>query len=258
MFGRRRHCRERTSDAEQVDYLLLGAACWHRPQPTRNVRTAAVTCDDTRTLKFTLIVQRMPMSGRWLSGRPGFGRLSDMFRIARHPLATSLVCVLAAFIVVDGTRRIVDQQARAYHGWAVAVLLALVAYAIAVFILVSSARGRQRLHFDGARAGSVPVILLAIAWSPVLLSAALVYFGAPTWCLWLAFVVFCVLVGAWYKPAAACANGLNRQPCAGNALLCRAWYIWRTSRWPEAGAVSGHDDFHRTAVCPVRSSCAVH
>ncbi len=48
----------------QVTYLLLGAACWHQPQPTRNVRTAAVTCDDTRTLKFTLIVQRMPMSGR--------------------------------------------------------------------------------------------------------------------------------------------------------------------------------------------------
>ena len=59
MFGARGHCRERTSDAEQVAYLLLGAACWHQPHPTRNVRTAAVTCDDTRTLKFTLIVQRM-------------------------------------------------------------------------------------------------------------------------------------------------------------------------------------------------------
>jgi hypothetical protein len=120
-----------------------------------------------------------------------------MLRIAKHPLATSLVCVLAAFIVVDGTIRIVDQHARAYHGWAVAVLLALLAYAIAMYILLSSARGRQRLNFDGARAGSVPVILLAIAWSPVLLSAALVYFGASTWCLWLVFGVFCVLVGAW-------------------------------------------------------------
>ena len=99
----------------------------------------------------------------------GSGRLSDMLRIARHRLATSLVSVLAAFIVVDGMRRIVDQQARAYHGWAVAVLLALLAYAIAMYILLSSARGRQRLNFDGARAGSAPVILLAIAWSPVLL-----------------------------------------------------------------------------------------
>jgi hypothetical protein len=122
-----------------------------------------------------------------------------MFGIARHPVATSLVCVLAAFIVVDSTRRIVDQQARTYHGWAVAVLLTLLAYAIAMFILLSSARGRQRLNFDGARAGSVPVILLAIAWSPVPLSAALVYFGASTWCLWLTFGVFCVLVGAWYN-----------------------------------------------------------
>jgi hypothetical protein len=122
-----------------------------------------------------------------------------MLGIIRRPLATSLVCVLAGFIVVDGTRRIVDQQARTYHGWAVAVLLVLLAYAIAMFILLSSARGRQRLNFHGARAGSVPVILLAIAWSPVLLSAALVYFGASTWCLWVTFGVFCVLVGVWYN-----------------------------------------------------------
>jgi hypothetical protein len=128
----------------------------------------------------------------------GSGRLTDVLRITRHPLATSLVCVLAAFVAVDGTRRIVDQHARAHHGWAVAVLLALLAYTIAMYVLLSSARGRQRLNFDGARAGSVPVLLLAIAWSSVLLSVALVYFGASTWCLWLTFGVFCVLVGAWY------------------------------------------------------------
>jgi hypothetical protein len=33
--------------------------CWHQPQRTRNMRIAVVTCDDTRTLKFTLIVQKM-------------------------------------------------------------------------------------------------------------------------------------------------------------------------------------------------------
>ena len=71
MFGRRGHCRERTSDAEQVAYLLLDDACWHQPLPTRNVRTAIVTCDDIRTLKFTLIVQRMPMSGRTHLGYAG-------------------------------------------------------------------------------------------------------------------------------------------------------------------------------------------
>jgi hypothetical protein len=70
-----------------------------------------------------------------------------MFGIARHPLATSLVCVLAAFIIVDGTRRIVDQQARTYHGWTVAVLLTLLAYAIAMFILLSSAQGQAATEF---------------------------------------------------------------------------------------------------------------
>src|SRR5258706_12948983 len=54
----------RTSGVEQVAYLLLGAVCRRQPQSIRKVRTAAVTCDDTRTLKFTLIDQRMPMSGR--------------------------------------------------------------------------------------------------------------------------------------------------------------------------------------------------
>jgi hypothetical protein len=61
-LARWRPAGKRTSDAEQVAYLLLGAARWHQTQPTRNVRTTAVTCDDTRTIKFTLIVQRLPMS----------------------------------------------------------------------------------------------------------------------------------------------------------------------------------------------------
>ncbi len=47
MFGRRGHCRERTSGAEQVAYLLLGAACLHQVQPTLSIRTFTVTCDDT-------------------------------------------------------------------------------------------------------------------------------------------------------------------------------------------------------------------
>jgi hypothetical protein len=48
--------------------------------------------------------------------------------------------VLAAFIVIDGTRHIVDQHARAHHGWAVAVLPAPLAHTIAKYILLSSAR----------------------------------------------------------------------------------------------------------------------
>src|SRR6266568_2788448 len=79
-----------------------------------------------------------------------------MLRIARHRLAASLVSVLAAFIVVDGMRRIVDQQARPYHGWAAAVLLALLAYAIAMYILLSSARGRQRLNLTAPGLALLP------------------------------------------------------------------------------------------------------
>src|SRR6266536_4086927 len=62
VFGRRGYCRQRTSGVKQVAYLFLGAACWHQLQPTRNIRTFTVTCDDTSALMFTLIVQRMPVS----------------------------------------------------------------------------------------------------------------------------------------------------------------------------------------------------
>jgi hypothetical protein len=44
--------------------VLFAAACWHRPQLARTLGKTALTCDDARTLKFTLIVQGMPMSAR--------------------------------------------------------------------------------------------------------------------------------------------------------------------------------------------------
>jgi hypothetical protein len=47
VFGRHVHYRQRTSAAEQVAYLLLGAACRHQPQPTRAIRRLTVTCADT-------------------------------------------------------------------------------------------------------------------------------------------------------------------------------------------------------------------
>ena len=43
---------------------------------------------------------------------------------------------------------------------------------------------------------------------------------------------------------------------ARNARFCRARCASRTSRGIEVGAVSGHDEFHRTAARPVRSSGA--
>src|SRR6266581_4693511 len=145
-----------------------------------------------------------------------------MLRIARHRLAASLVSVLAAFIVVDGMRRIVDQQARPYHGWAVAVLLALLAYAIAMYILLSSARGRQRLNFDGAGLALFP----SCSW---LSHGARSCFRRPRVPRRINLVpaagIRRVLRSrrGLVQPATARAVGLNLQPCARNALLCRFW-----------------------------------
>ena len=38
VFGRQRHCAERTSDAERVAHLLLVAACWRQPQRSKSLR----------------------------------------------------------------------------------------------------------------------------------------------------------------------------------------------------------------------------
>ena len=58
-FGRREDHGERTYEPSRSPIsssVLLVGVSHYRPA---NVRMAAVTCDDTRTLKFTLIVQRM-------------------------------------------------------------------------------------------------------------------------------------------------------------------------------------------------------
>jgi hypothetical protein len=112
-------------------------------------------------------------------------------------LGASVICVLAAFIVVDGVRRIVDQHARAQHAWALAALVAFLVYAIGLYVVVASVRGRKRLGFVGERAGTGPALLLAIAVMPVLFAAAAVFLGAATWSLWMAFGLSCVLVGFW-------------------------------------------------------------
>ena len=61
-----------------------------------------------------------------------------MLRLARHPLATSVICIAAALIGVGG---------------------------------VSSTLDRQRLGFHGERAYAAPLVLLAIAWSQVFVSS---------------------------------------------------------------------------------------
>jgi uncharacterized membrane protein len=72
---------------------------------------------------------------------------SLMLRIAKHPLATSAVCVLAAFIIVDSVRGIVDRQAR-HHDWAFAAFIAIMIHGITLYFIVASARGRQRFGFS--------------------------------------------------------------------------------------------------------------
>jgi hypothetical protein len=120
-----------------------------------------------------------------------------MLRIARYPLVTSAVCVLAAFIVVDGVRRTVDPHMR-HNAWALAAFIAIMIYGIALYFVAASARGRQRLGFRGERVSAVPVVLLAIAWAQILVSVGAVLLGAATWCLWIGFGIFCVLIGLWY------------------------------------------------------------
>src|ERR1022692_3793446 len=74
---------------------------------SRNVRTASVTCGDTRTLKFTLIVQRMPMSGR-PRGQPARLRRFRS-RFCREDLEGAAGAGAACHLGVVGQQRGVEQ-----------------------------------------------------------------------------------------------------------------------------------------------------
>jgi len=92
---------------------------------------------------------------------------------------------------------IVDKHAR-HHVWALAALIAFMAYGIALYLIVASGKGRKRLGFHGERAYAAPLVLLAIACSQILLAFGAVLLGAETWSMWMAFGVFCALIGLWY------------------------------------------------------------
>jgi hypothetical protein len=90
-----------------------------------------------------------------------------MLRLAWHPLATSVICTVAALIAADG---------------------------------VSSTLDRQRLGFRAN--GPTPLVLLAIAWSQVFVSPGAVLPGAAAWSSWMASGISCVLAGLWYRQQA--------------------------------------------------------
>jgi hypothetical protein len=116
-----------------------------------------------------------------------------MSRLMRYPLATSVICILAALIVVGSVSSTVDKHA-GHHVWALAALIGFMVYGVVLYFVVASMKGRQRLGFHGERAYAAPVVLLVIAWSQVLISLGAVFLGAETWSLWMAFGVFCVLI----------------------------------------------------------------
>ena len=120
-----------------------------------------------------------------------------MSRLIRYPLATSVICILAALIAVGSASSTVDKHAR-HHVWALAALIGFMAYGIVLYLIVASTKGRQRLGFHGERAYAAPLVLLVIALSQVPISFGAVLLGAETWSLWMAFGIFCVLIGLWY------------------------------------------------------------
>jgi hypothetical protein len=83
--------------------------------------------------------------------------------------------------------------------WALAALIGFMVYGIVLYLIVASTKGRQRFGFHGERAYAAPLVLLAIALSQVPVSFVAVLLGAEAWSLWMAFGVFCVLIGLWYN-----------------------------------------------------------
>jgi hypothetical protein len=106
----------------------------------------------------------------------------------RHPVRALLLFALSGLVVVDGARRTLvgdGTPARAAPQIA-CTILALGAVPMSVFI-------RARPEFTGQRTQ----LLLAVAFTPIVLAVAAAAFGANSWLLW-AFLALAVALSAWW------------------------------------------------------------
>lgn len=115
---------------------------------------------------------------------------------AKRSVLVVVVVAVLALIVVDAVRRVVDAHPRPDRVWPLIVLAAFAAYTIGVFVYLRSARGRARLERRGAASSVTQLTFLALALTPVVVSVAAVFLGAPLWSLWVCWLLTCVLA-AW-------------------------------------------------------------
>jgi hypothetical protein len=122
----------------------------------------------------------------------------DVEPLMRRPVVTAVVAALLALVVVDAARRAVDGESRAEHWWPVVVLIVAVVYGSGTFVFFSSERGRSKLAQGSKSSPSlISQTLLALAMCPVILCIAAVFAGAPTWLLWVAFGLTCLMLARW-------------------------------------------------------------
>ena len=115
-------------------------------------------------------------------------------------------------------------------------------------------------------AGAVAVLVALVAWFGVelvtgggLAGLAERIFGAALAVWPLAVVASCRRAARKdTKPEAHHGDVPTSRTDTQNVCLCRPDAGSEASRWPDAGAGSGHDELHRAGVRPVRSPDAVH
>jgi hypothetical protein len=134
-------------------------------------------------------------AGRW-SPPPAFGfgafslgkqpRMWDATQ--RHPLRALVVFAVWGFVIVDGTRRTLADDATTRRTWPLIAFLVLAGAAVPLSALIHT-----RPEFDAHRTQ----MSMAVAFSPIILAVGAAVAGADLWILWVSLILGVSLAGWW-------------------------------------------------------------
>ena len=109
---------------------------------------------------------------------------------------SAVMLALAALVVVDAGRRVIDQQPLVHRSWVGITLIAVLLYCLATFVLFLSPKGQKSLR--GRKGKPVPLSFLGcLALAPTLLALGALFLGGSSWNLWLGFGVTLVELAGW-------------------------------------------------------------
>jgi O-antigen/teichoic acid export membrane protein len=115
--------------------------------------------------------------------------------LLRHRKTVAVAAASAAFVIVDAARRPTVDSTASSRTWPSIEALAFYVGAVGVFFYLRSDRGRRSA--GEASNSLLAAVEIGVAVSPVVVSAAVHFFGADAWVLWVALGISLVLLFVW-------------------------------------------------------------